>query len=106
MLNDCNGAGDSVAVEIKLALEKADFGAIDSAWGALICALVDHDTASPGQALAWENGVAKMPQPLRDLLPSLTRLHDLARKAWPTVKDKGETHSGPHTNPMHSVHSR
>jgi len=106
MLIHCNASDERAAIEIQSALEKADFDVIDSAWGVLIRALVDHDTASPGQALAWESGVAKMPQPLRDLLPSLARLHDLALKAWPTVKDKGEKHSGAHTIPMYSVHSR
>lgn len=92
MLNDCNGSDDGSAIEIKVGLDKADFEAIDSAWGALIRALVDHDAGSPGQALAWENGMAKMPQALRDLLPPLARLNELALKAWPSIKDLGVTH--------------
>lgn len=93
MLIDCNASNDSAAVEIKLALEETDFDAPDSAWGTLIRALVDHDSGSPEQVLAWESGLAKMPQPFRDLLPPLARLHELSLKAWPTPNDKGEMHS-------------
>ncbi|WP_157651216.1 hypothetical protein [Dechloromonas denitrificans] len=90
MSSDGSNAENNAIINIKPRSEGIDFEAIASACGTLIRALVDHQTGSPEQVLAWENGMAKMPQALCDRFPPLARLHELARKAWPTANDQSE----------------
>lgn len=88
MSSDGSNSESNATIDIKFRLESVDFEAIESAFGTLIRALADHQAGSPGQALAWENGMANLPQALGDRLPPLARLNDLARKAWPTANDQ------------------
>lgn len=90
MSSDGSNSANNTIVDIKFCSESVDFEALASAFDILTRALVEYQTGSPEQALAWENGMANMPQALGDRFPPLARLNELARTAWPTANDQPE----------------
>lgn len=52
-------------------------------WDELQRALLNYETGSPEQAMAWEQGAMKLPAWQQETMPSLRQLLQLAEKAWP-----------------------
>lgn len=73
--------------DIKSGSENLGLSEMDIALNSLIQALIDHEAGTSGQAFAWEAGIARMPQQLRHLIPTLSSLNEFAQKAWPEIKE-------------------
>lgn len=91
MSSDGSPPESNATIDIKFPSKGIDFEALDSAFGVLIRALIDHQTGSPEQVRAWESGMANLPHALGDRFPPLARLNELAGKAWPTASSLQES---------------